>query len=77
MANTQVVLRVTALLLTALGSLMIAVAVLRLHEVEMRDRSFDEKVLMYLKRTRVLSIIGICVLVASAVIAIIAEVSIF
>jgi hypothetical protein len=73
-SNAQVALRMTALLLTTAGSLMIAIAVLHLHEVEIRDRQFDEKVMNLMKRTKKFSVAGIILLSLSGVLAIVAEV---
>jgi hypothetical protein len=74
MESTQIALRMTALLLTTTGSLLIAVAVLHLHSVEFRDQKFDENVLLSIGQTRKFSIAGIILLSFAGVMAIVAEI---
>lgn len=73
-SRTQVSIRITALLLTTAGSLFIAVAVLHLHEVEIKDRKLDGKVIEIMKRTKKFSITGIILLSLAGILAIVSEI---
>jgi hypothetical protein len=73
-SHAQVALRMTALLLTTAGSLMIAIAVLHIHNVEIVDRQFDSRVISSMKRTKRFSIAGIILLSLAGVMAIVAEI---
>ena len=68
------VLRVTALLVATTGALLVAVGLLRLHEVMSAEARFDDKVIARLRGVRIYSIVGIVLLSVSAVLSLAAEV---
>lgn len=77
LAERQSILRMTSVVLTTIGTLIISFALLHLHAVIAFHWSIDKPVVTALHYTRSLSIVGIVILSFAAVIAVAAEILIF
>jgi hypothetical protein len=73
-SETGSILRVTSILLTTIGSLVVAFAIMHMHRVMVAEKSFDDNVLKSMTLTRELSITGIVLLCVSSVLALSAEI---